>query len=268
MKTATIPHLNHSRIARSIDAPSTNPLTATEEELAQISEATLEQLKHRIHKFVENESENEQSPTSETTTIESNPQGEVDDATQCVVNQILERSNADVPVVLLFVGSEPNHHVDEISARVASALCSHAESRVLLIDSDEIACNLTKAAGRNNELGITEVIEYNRNWRSNVVRNQSMNLDFIPIGKGKFGRWNQQELIRKATCEMKSDYQFVCVSAGDAHGKAAKLWSDVCDGSFLLVSVRNSNGMVAKSAVTELQSNGARLLGCVVTDVE
>ena len=65
---------------------------------------------------------------------------------------------------------------------------------------------------------------------------------------------------------MKTEYQYVCVAVGDAHSKAAKLWSDVCDGSYLLVSIKNSNGTIAKSAVTELKTNGARLLGCIATD--
>ena len=165
------------------------------------------------------------------------------------------------------MGSEPNQHVDEISARVASALCDQTESRVLLIDSDTVGKNLTAASRQLNESGMTEVIEYNRDWRSSLLRNRGSNLDFLPVGNGSFGRWNQNELLQKAACEMKTDYQIVCVSAGDAHGKAAKLWSDVCDGSYLLVSVKNSNGTIAKSAVTELKSSGARLLGCIVTDV-
>ena len=66
---------------------------------------------------------------------------------------------------------------------------------------------------------------------------------------------------------MKQDYQFICVSAGDAHDNVAKTWSGVCDGSYLLVSLKNSNEKIAESAVAELQTSGARLLGCVVTDL-
>ena len=67
---------------------------------------------------------------------------------------------------------------------------------------------------------------------------------------------------------MKQDYQFVCVSAGSAHSAHAKLWYDLCEGSYLVVSLKSSNETYAKSSVKELQAGNARLLGCVVTDVE
>jgi Mrp family chromosome partitioning ATPase len=65
---------------------------------------------------------------------------------------------------------------------------------------------------------------------------------------------------------MKTKYQFICVSAGDAHLGSAKAWSQVCDGSYLLVGLNSTNETYAKSAITELQSSGSRLLGCIVTD--
>lgn len=273
MKTATIPHLNLSRISIAPGGTSTDPLTATEDELAQMSEATLERLRNRVQRIVvADDSMDVTAPTVPEETVAEAPTATlkqaVDEATQSVVDLILERSNPSAPVVLLFVGSEPNHHVDELTARVAATLCDHVESRVLLIDSDQVSRNLTAASRRQSEPGMTEVIEYNQDWRANLLRNQNANLDFIPVGNGSFGRWNQKELLRKAVCEMKTEYQVVCVAGGDAHGKAAKLWSDVCDGSYLLVSIKNSNGAVAKSAVTQLKSSGARLLGCVVTDVD
>lgn len=273
MKTATIPHLNPSRVGISSEGTSTNPLMATEDELAQMSEATLDRLSKRVRRIVvDDDSIDAQDALFEGPLVEDAPTATfkhaVDEATQSVVDLILERSSPSAPVVLLFVGSEPNHHVDEMTARVAAALSDHGDSRVLLIDSDQVSRNLTAASRRQDDSGMTEIIEYNQDWRGNLLRNQRTNLDFIPVGNGSFGRWNQKELLRKAVCEMKTDYQFVCVSGGDAHSKAAKLWSDVCDGSYLLVSIKNSNGSVARSAVTELKSNGARLLGCVVTDVD
>ena len=266
MKTATIPHLNSFRKSLPRGSSSTDVLNATEEQLARMSEATLARLSGNVHRIAA------PAPPSQTPTIDSTPKtadsGEqVSEAVESVVNQILERSNSSVPMVLLFVGSEPNQHVDEISARAASALCNKVEARVLLIDSDNVGKNLTAASRRVDESGMTEIIEYNRDWRANLARNKNSNLDFLPVGKASFGRWNQKELLRKAVCGMKAEYQFVCVAAGDAHSKAAKLWSDVCDGSYLLVSVKNSNGTIAKSAVTELKTSGARLLGCIATDV-
>ena len=81
-------------------------------------------------------------------------------------------------------------------------------------------------------------------------------------------RWNAKQLLINSVAEMKQDYQFVCVSAGSAHSAHAKLWYDLCEGSYLVVSLKSSNETYAKSSVKELQAGNARLLGCVVTDVE
>ena len=268
VNTATIPHLNSHRTSLPAGHASANVLSGSEEQLAEMSEATLDRLSRQVRQIAVPEPEvAPQSLPAEPAATVAPKNGEVSEAIRNVVDQVLQRSNSSIPVILLFVGSEPNQHVDEISARVAAALCDQTESRVLLIDSDAVGKSLTAASGRASESGMTEVIEYNRPWRSSLLRNRSSNLDFLPVGNGSFGRWNQKELLRKATCEMKTEYQFICVAAGDAHGKASKLWSDVCDGSYLLVSVKNSNGTIAKSAVTELKSSGARLLGCIATDV-
>ena len=266
MKTANIPHLNSFRSSLPPGNVSADVLNATEEQLAKLSEATLARLSNNVHQIASPAGQ-PQTPATKSVSVDAPENKKVSEAIQNVVSQIFERSNSSVPMVLLFVGSEPNQHVDEMSARVATALCDGTESRVLLVDSDNVGKNLTTASRRLKESGMTEVIEYNRDWHSNLLRNTSSNLDFLPVGNGSFGRWNQKELLRKAVCGMKTEYQFVCVSGGDAHSKAAKLWSDVCDGSYLLVSVKNSNGTIAKSAVTELKSSGARLLGCIATDV-
>lgn len=269
MKTATIPHLNSFRNIRLAGNASTDVLSATEDQLAQMSEDTLARLSDRVHRMGFQEEFIGQTTVNDPAPVDTNPEPnqQITDAVHNVVAQIQERSNPSVPIVLLFVGSEPNDHVDEMSTRVAAELCDRSQSRVLLVDSDNIGKNLTTASRRLSDPGMTEVIEYNQDWRSNLLRNAGSNLDFLPVGNATFGRWNQKELLRKAVCDMKTEYQFVCVAAGDAHSKAAKLWSDICDGSYLLVSVKNSNDTIAKSAVTELKSGGARLLGCIVTDV-
>ena len=277
VKTASIPHLTSLRNSLPARNASLEVLHATEEQLAQLSEETLARLSDRVQSLAVPEPEPAavpEEPKPDAIPVHAVPvdavpvpeDDQVSETIRNVVGQVLERSNSSVPVVLLFVGSEPNEHVDEVSARVASALCGQTESRVLLIDSDNVGKNLTMASRRLTDSGMTEIIEYNQDWRSHLLRNQHSNLDFLPVGNGSFGRWNQKELLRKAVCDMKTEYQFVCVAGGDAHGLAAKLWSDICDGSYLLVSVKNTNGTIAKSAVTELKSSGARLLGCIVTD--
>ncbi len=183
-----------------------------------------------------------------------------------LVEKIIDRFPLASPTVLLFVGGEPNPNVDETCAQVASALAKCHVGKVLLIDGDVDGRQLTIAGGMVHQSGLNEVINRSADWRPMVVSEGSASFSFMPVGSCPSDRWNSDELLRKMTAQMKRDYQFICVSAGDAHSKHAKLWCDVCDGSYLVVSLKNSNETLAKSAAEELMLNGARVLGCVVAD--
>ncbi len=207
----------------------------------------------------------EDSKTCETDVADKTPKfvgGEVG----ILVEKIIDRFPLASPTVLLFVGGEPNPNVDETCAQVASALAKCRVGNVLLIDGDVEGRQLTIAGGMVHQPGLSEAINRSADWRPLVVSEGSASFSFLPVGVCPSDRWNSDELLRKMTAEMKQDYQFICVSAGDAHAKHAKLWCDVCDGSYLVVSLKNSNETLAKSAAEELMLNGARVLGCVVAD--
>lgn len=185
-----------------------------------------------------------------------------------LVNAIVERFPIGDPTVLMFVGSEPNRHTDETCARVASVLAERRLGRILLLDSDSESHSLSNASGVADQPGITDIINYAVDWESTIYGRSATGLDFLGAGTGVFHHEEAMDRLRHVVADMKRHYQFVCISAGQAHSSAARIWSEICDGSYLLVSVKNSNQTIAKSAVTELQSSGARLLGCVVTDVD
>ena len=183
-----------------------------------------------------------------------------------LVEKIMDRFPLASPTILLFVAGEPNPNVDETCAQVASALASCNVGNVLLIDGDVADRQLTIAGGMANQPGLSEAINRSADWRPLIVSEGSASFSFLPVGECPSDRWNSDQLLRQMTAEMKQDFQFICVSAGDAHSKHAKLWCDVCDGSYLVVSLKNSNETLAKSAAEELMLNGARVLGCVVAD--
>ena len=182
-----------------------------------------------------------------------------------LVDSVLERFPLAAPTILLFVGSENNPHIDETCAELAVMLSKRNVGDVLLVDSN-FEGQLTSHHNLSSSPGVSEIYNDVDGWESLVVRESASGLDFLPAGKGNLDRWDGISRIRQAAAEMKSSYQFICVSAGDAYSNASKTWSGICDGSYLIVSLESSNERIAESAVTELQSSGARLLGCVVTD--
>lgn len=184
-----------------------------------------------------------------------------------LTDAIIERFPLGAPAVLTFVGSEANRHIDETCARVATELAQRKLGRILLLDADDLDKSLSKASGVEGELGFTNVVNNGHDWEKAVYGRSATGLDFMAVGTGRFHASDPGPQLRKTVVELKREYQFICVAAGDAHGHSARLWNDVSDGSYLLVSVKNTHEAIAKSAVTEMRSSGARLLGCVVTDV-
>ena len=185
-----------------------------------------------------------------------------------LVEKIIDRFPLASPTVLLFVGGEANPIVEETCGRVASALASCHVGRVLLVDGDLEGRQLTIAGGLAEEAGLSEAINRSQDWRPMIVSQDSASFSFLPAGNCPMDRWNSDELLREVNAEIKQEFQFICVAAGDAHAKHAKIWCDVCDGSYIVVSMKNSNETFAKSAVEELSNNGARVLGCVVADAD
>ena len=185
-----------------------------------------------------------------------------------LVEKIIDRFPLASPTVLLFVGGETNPNVEETCAQVASALASSNIGQILLVDGDMGDSRLSKAAGMAQQSGLSEVINRGDDWRNLIATQDSSSFSFLPSGNCPMDRWNSDELLRQTAAEMRQDFQFICVAAGDVHTKQAKLWCEVCDGSYLVVSLKNSNETLAQSAVGELTSNGARVLGCVVADAQ
>jgi Mrp family chromosome partitioning ATPase len=166
----------------------------------------------------------------------------------------------------MFAGSEHNPHTDTTCALVALALAEQNIGKVLLVDSNS-AGELSAKRDLEGQAGLSEIVNEGADWPELITNQSAAALDFLPVGTAVWEQWGGAQRLSLAAAEMKREYQFICVSAGDAHEQGARLWSGICDGSYLLVSLKNSNQTIAESAVTELQVSGARLLGCVATDV-
>jgi MinD-like ATPase involved in chromosome partitioning or flagellar assembly len=172
------------------------------------------------------------------------------------------------PSVVMFAGSQATLHTDESCARVAAELAGRNLGRVLLIDSDFSGRRLTKASGMSAQGGLSEVMNIAYRWQDAILKSGSSKLDFMPAGNCPHKRWIPKESLREAVAEIKREYQFVCISVGDAHDSASSTWSEIADGTFLLVSAVHSSDAIAESAAAQLRSEGARLIGCIVADVD
>ena len=184
-----------------------------------------------------------------------------------IADEVLSKYPVASSSLIMFAGSQASLHADETCARVAAELAGRQLGRVLLIDSDFIDRRLTKASGMASQGGLSEIMNLAFPWEKTILKSGSSKLDFMAAGSCPHKRWTPKETLREAVAEMRGQYQFICVSVGDAHSSAGALWSEIADGSFLVVSAAYSSDDIAASAVDRLRENGARMAGCIVADV-
>jgi len=185
-----------------------------------------------------------------------------------IADEIIKTFPIAAPSIIMFAGSEASIDVDETAARVSAELASRNLGRVLLIDSDFKGKRLTKASGMLKRPGLSEIMNIALDWEDAVLKSGSSKLDFMTAGNCPHKRWTPKRLLRDAIAKIRNNYQFVCVSTGDAHNLGASTWAELSDGAMLVVSATDSNEELAESAVAELRKSGARLVGAIVSDVD
>ena len=189
-------------------------------------------------------------------------------AVEKIVRSIVERYPVGNPGVVVFTGSESNSLIDETCARVAASLSDRKIGRALLVDADIKGQALSIASGIVGQAGVVDVIANGVAWKSTVYGGSTPGLDFMGAGSRQELEDHATPLLRQLVVGLKKEYQFICVSAGKSSELSSQIWNDVGDGTYLLVSLKNSNQTRAKAAVSALRVSGGRLLGCVVTDVD
>ena len=190
----------------------------------------------------------------------------IEDSIVKIADEILARFPAASSSVVMLAGSQATLHTDETCARVAAELASRNLGRVLLVDSEFEGRRLTKASGMSSQGGLSEIMNIAFPWRDAILKSGSSKLDFMAAGNCPHKRWTPKAQLRNAIAEIRNEYQFVCVTVGDAHNSAAGTWAEIADGAFLVLSATHSSDAVAQSAVKQLRDAGARMVGCVVAD--
>ena len=185
-----------------------------------------------------------------------------------VVDSILSRTTKGKPTLVLFVGTSDNQHVDSTAANTSELLAKRRCGTVLLVDANGENPVLSQSAGQHGQPGLIDAILGPTDVPSLIKKGSSSGVDFLGYGSRPLTHSKYQQEARSIASEWISNYDYVCISAGASQSVDAQLWSDICDGVYLLVSQKNDHATLARSAVAELRSSGAKLLGCVVTESE
>ena len=234
------------------------PLATTAmDELANIKEAISQS------RTTEESEQESTTPKDWLSTIATADQSDIEP----LIDSILEYYPAGGTPIIALTATEENPQLAATVGRTVLSLASRTNGRFLLIDSDLQNGGLTYNMDRVGRPGLVELVNKKDEWQDAVFATGNPDIDFLPIGRSTFGNMEDiSKWIGRTLPQFQQEYQYVIVSAGDAHEEQSQIWCGQASGSYLLVSLTSSNQFVAKSAVTHLKSHGARILGCVITD--
>ncbi len=186
-----------------------------------------------------------------------------------LIESILDHYPPGGSAIIMLAGTERNPLLDVTVASIAVAIQNRTEAKILIIDSDFDSGSLTGKLDCSGQFGLADLTTGNQHdWKKGLRSTCRPQIDFLPIGTGRIETASQgNALLKTNLSNICAGYGYVFVNAGDAHGIAATSWSQHVSGTYLLVSQTRANQTIAKSAVSQLTTFGARLIGCIVSDV-
>ena len=184
-----------------------------------------------------------------------------------LIDNLLEKTVPGLPSAMLIAGCETNNRLGKVAMNVAALLAERNLGKILLVDGDVVDKALTDFLINIDAPGLTEVLNRQQSVMSAIMPTEIETLFFLPAGIASLSR--QKTLNSRLASfneELKREFRFVLIDGGVAQELMPKTWSAFCDSTYLVVSLDNTLNTAATSAVADLQSAGARLLGCIVTN--
>ena len=192
---------------------------------------------------------------------------QVDSQVEAIATSINDLQSKNGCTIVALACSETNDQLASVLIGTAKSIGDKTNGRTLIIDSDFSSNNLTKIVKSEKSKGFSEMASTKADVHLLVAETSIDAVDFVSAGQKRIQKFDQcAALVERVIPSFVSQYDCILVNVGDAHDKAAKIWSRYTNGSYLLVSMQNSNQEIAKSAVSQLNSVGARLIGCIASD--
>ena len=186
-----------------------------------------------------------------------------------ICDSILERTPGCGAKIVTFASSEENEQLATTVMNTAVAIGAKNLGRVLVIDSDFDDRSLTLAIDSETSQGLADIGKGGNTIEQLIETTSLSGVDVLSVGVNKVANTPQlSTIVRKALSAVGNDYEYIFVNIGEAHSQVAKCWAEFTNGTFLLVNMGTTNREIAKSAVSLLNSYGARLIGCIVSTVD
>jgi Mrp family chromosome partitioning ATPase len=187
---------------------------------------------------------------------------------QQLTDKIVSQLPADVPLSFMFVAAEPGQHAADALAHVAALLSRRNVGKVLLVDGNLAEKSLTAAFDRRSADGLAEILNRRRSAREFLVPTALERLNLLPAGReGVTNFKTTDDALAVLLRDVKHHYRFVLVDAGCYAEPLAASLARICDATYFVVQLGQTDSESAATAVAQLQAEGARMRGAVVNSV-
>ena len=184
-----------------------------------------------------------------------------------LIDSILAKFPLSHPVTLVFVGCRTDAETDTVASDVALRLTQRCIGKVLLVDANPNSQKLSSDLGLAKTEGIGNVICSDQPWHTLLQYAHATGLDFLPYGNISTAKTLRSRTLDFLT-EAKTDYQFICVSAGLNDCPISKSFCNAADGIYLLVDLAHQTHLDAKASADQILLNNLPLVGCIALDAE
>lgn len=185
------------------------------------------------------------------------------------IEQLVDRIHDSFPlspVVLMFVGTEDHPRCDSVCAKVAGSIAARDLGRVLLVDANIRRPRLTTHESLNEQVGLTDFLNREQGSSFEVKSHPGSNLDFLARGLSNYSMVeSDSKVIAKTVNRFKEKYRFTFFNVGHYCDIAAKQWGKLCDATYLVLSLNETDQVTAIDATELLRRTGSRLCGAIAT---
>ena len=169
---------------------------------------------------------------------------------------------------LLFSGVSSSCHAAKVAQGVAVELAGMTDIDVALVDVDSREYQLSEEFATHQQVGFSDVLQGRCLLSDALVATEQPNLQLLPFGDRRYGRCSAESTLVCATLSaVREVSRFAIYSGGVETSSLQAVLSRHCDGTYLVVQLGDASREDTSATANFFSRAGARLIGCVATDV-
>ncbi len=183
--------------------------------------------------------------------------------------QLADRLKSDLDQVagrsILITGVGPAGETHDVILSTAAVL-AEAGQPILVIDGDAARRSLTKQLDLGEGNGLAELARGQEPERDPICATALANLFILPMGQVRLpDPAAAANRLAALVQSLEGAFRLVIIDGGRTSNRAAAALARLCDATYFVVRLGETDARQAQIALRDFRAAGARLLGCIAT---